>query len=252
MNLLGLIGYPLSHSFSKKYFADKFQREGIKGWNYELFPIEDIDFFPTLVDEYPELKGLNVTIPYKEKVVDYLDELDEAVHQIGAVNTIRIVDGKLKGFNTDVYGFQRTLEKFLASSSFGESLNKAMVLGTGGAAKAVCYVLDQLNFEYLRVSRSDGKGDLTYKDMNGIHIDQYPLIINTTPLGMSPNIETCPEIPYDSLTEKNFLYDLVYNPEKTLFLNRGTEKGASTLNGYNMLVDQAEKAWEIWTSNPIQ
>ena len=260
-NLLGLIGYPLSHSFSKKYFADKFEKEGIKGWNYELFPIEDIEFLNGLVQEYTELRGLNVTIPYKEQVIPYLDELDEAAAAIGAVNTIRFEHGKLIGFNTDAYGFEKSLLEFLSGSTNEQQIilnneektslvtnRKALVFGTGGAAKAVKFVLEDLGIAYLVVSRRKGKADLTYDELTADHVQSHSLIINTTPLGMSPHVNTCPAIPYEALTNENFLYDLVYNPEKTLFLKRGLERGASILNGYNMLVYQAEKAWEIWTT----
>ncbi|MEM9820997.1 MAG: shikimate dehydrogenase [Bacteroidota bacterium] len=240
--LYGLIGYPLSHSFSKRYFSQKFEKEGIEGHDYDLFPLTQIDQLPNLIVQYPNLKGLNVTIPYKELVFDYLDEVDEAAAEVGAVNTIKISDGRLKGYNTDVYGFEQSLVKWLKPLPA-----KAMILGTGGAAKAVAYVLRRLGIDFLKISRGN-KGDLTYGALNVQHLADYPLVINTTPLGMSPQIDTCPDLPYFHLAESNVLYDLVYNPEKTLFLKRGQEQNCQVKNGLEMLYLQAEKAWEIWNS----
>ena len=240
-SLYGLIGYPLSHSFSKRYFTEKFTNEQKAGHFYELFPLEKIEALPDLLKRLPQLKGLNVTIPYKEMVIPFLDEIDAAAKSIGAVNTIKILNGKLKGFNTDVYGF----EKSLLNISEEALPKQALILGTGGAAKAVAYVLNQLNISFLKVSRGE-KGDLRYSDIDASLLQSHPLIVNTTPLGMSPKTETCPDLPYQHLNEANVLYDLVYNPEKTLFLKRGTEQFCKVKNGLEMLHLQAEKAWEIW------
>ena len=244
--ILGLIGYPLSHSFSKKHFTQKFHKESIFDYRYELFPLEKIEQFPNLIKEHPQIVGLNVTIPYKEKVMSYLDEIDEVAQAIGAVNTIKITNGKLKGYNTDAYGFQRSMTEFLFENRSSFSNLKALVLGTGGAAKAVHYVLKQLNINYLRVSRSIEKGDIIYENLTHEHLQQFPLIINTTPLGMSPHVEASPRIPYKGINEKNFLIDLIYNPKKTVFLLRGEMRSAAILNGLPMLIYQAEKAWQIW------
>ena len=245
--ILGLIGYPLSHSFSKKHFTKKFFEESILDYRYELFPLEKIELFPALIKENPQLVGLNVTIPYKEKVMEYLDEIDEVAKEVGAVNTIKITNGKLKGYNTDVYGFQRSMTEFLFENRSSFSNLKAIVLGTGGASKAVCYVLNRLNIKYLTVSRSLEKGDLRYEDLTNEHLEEFPLFINTTPLGMSPYVEERPRIPYKAITDKNFLIDLIYNPNKTVFLLKGEMRSAPILNGLPMLIYQAEKAWQIWT-----
>jgi shikimate dehydrogenase len=241
MNLYGLIGYPLSHSFSKKYFTEKFLREGIENSVYELFPLEHIEEFPALIQNHSNLKGLNVTIPYKEQVFSYLDELSDAVQEIGACNCISINNGKLKGFNTDVIGFEQSLKPLLRPHH-----TKAVVLGTGGAAKAVCWVLKKLKIEFKIVSRKGGNGYLSYDDLNETIIRDYPLIINTTPLGMQPNINTKPSLPYESITEKHLCYDLVYNPERTSFLKIAAGRGAVIKNGLQMLELQAEAAWRIW------
>lgn len=245
-NLLGLIGYPLSHSFSKGYFSQKFKKELISGFFYESFPIESIELFPLLWERLPNLKGLNVTIPYKEQVLPFLEELDEAAEKIGAVNTIkRMPDGKLKGYNTDIIGFEQSLLEKAAAS--GLQLNKALVLGSGGAAKAVYFVLEKLGIDYKVVSRTQKKGDLLYQDITDEGIEKIDLIINTTPLGMSPNVNTFPDLPYEAMSVNMLLYDLVYNPEKTLFMQKGENSGAKTINGLQMLHLQAEAAWKIWT-----
>ena len=251
MNQYGLIGYPLSHSFSKKYFSDKFEQEGIKNHAYNLFPIERIGNLPMLLESTEDLKGLNVTIPYKEYVLDFLDEIDEAAAEIGAVNTIRITNGKLKGYNTDVYGFEISLHKLLGKNT----IKNALILGTGGASKACAYVLNKLNIPFKYVSRTKKDGQFTYPELSRQIIDNHQLIINTTPLGTFPNADTCPDIPYEDLGSEHYLYDLVYNPEVSEFLKRGKERGAAIKNGLEMLHLQAEKAWEIWNtpqSNYIQ
>ncbi len=244
--LLGLIGYPLSHSFSKRYFGEKFEGEGIAGFRYELFPLEDIAELPRLIEAHPNLLGLNVTIPYKEVVIPYLTSLSDSAQAVGAVNTILFTKAGLIGYNTDIYGFEMSLRKALTRS--GLSANRAMVLGTGGAAKASRYVLEKMGMQVQFISRKRKDETLTYEDISAELIKKYDVIVNTTPLGMSPNTSTCPNIPYEALTNNHLLFDLVYNPEKTLFLQKGEEMGAHILNGLEMLHLQAEKAWSIWTN----
>ena len=244
---LGLIGYPLSHSFSKKYFSKKFEKEKIDNFHYELFPIERIDLLPALLSKYPNLLGLNVTIPYKQQVLSYLDEIDEEAQKVGAVNTIKIKAGNLKGYNTDIYGFEISLIKLLATANCPLNELKALVLGTGGAAKAVAHILEKLEISYQFVSRKAGKAQLSYEALSPQELRMHRLIVNTTPLGMAPKIETLPKLPYEALTEQHFLYDLVYNPEITKFLKQGFDRKANVINGLEMLHLQAEKAWSIWT-----
>lgn len=245
MRTFGLVGYPLTHSFSQKYFSEKFRSSGIADAQYLNFSIDTIEKFPDLLREHPDLVGMNVTIPYKEKVIDFLDELDESVKFIGACNCIHIKDGKLKGYNTDYIGFKLSLLKKLKPHH-----THALVLGEGGAAKAVNYALKTLGIEFLTVSRRgiESPGTIQYDQMNDELMEQFTLIINTTPLGMAPNIETAPSIPYHAITDRHYLYDLVYNPEKTLFLKLGEEKGALIENGMEMLTIQAEEGWRIWNS----
>ena len=237
----GLIGYPLSHSFSKRYFADKFLREDIANNAYELYPLSAITELPQLLRENPLLEGLNVTIPYKEQVLSYLDELSPVVQETGACNCIRIRDGKLTGFNTDVIGFEQTLSRKLMPHH-----TKALVLGTGGAAKAVHFVLNQKSISFIQVGRQKRGYIIDYESLTPELMAEYTLIINTTPLGMYPNVDEAPAIPYGCLGDNHYLYDLVYNPAKTLFLKRGEEKGAVIENGADMLVIQAEASWDIW------
>ncbi|MEL6719798.1 MAG: shikimate dehydrogenase [Bacteroidota bacterium] len=243
-NLYALIGYPLSHSFSPTYFTEKFEREHIPSSAYIAMPIESITELPEKLSTHSNLQGMNVTIPYKQQVMQYLDEIDEGASVIGAVNTIRFRDGRLKGFNTDAMGFELSLKELLGSVDYASL--KALVLGSGGAAKAVNYVLWEMGIEYLLVSRNPEKGDIIYQDITPAILEEYHLIVNTTPLGMSPNIDTAPDLPYEALTAKHYLYDLVYNPEETLFLKFGKKQGASTMNGLKMLYLQAEAAWKIW------
>lgn len=243
-NLFGLIGYPLGHSFSQRYFREKFSREGLEGYEYGLFPLETIQAFPELLRMYPNLRGLNVTIPYKESVMSLLDAIDESAQSIGAVNVIRIQNGRTTGYNSDVVGFSQSLEQFLGPAQ--ADISKALVLGTGGAAKAVLYVLKKLNIESTLVSRDSAKADLTYAQIDESVLAQHRLIINTTPLGMAPNVETAPELPYSLLTNRHYLYDLVYNPLETKFMKLGLAQGAFVQNGLDMLYGQAERAWEIW------
>jgi shikimate dehydrogenase len=244
MKQYGLIGYPLSHSFSKKYFSEKFELEDIVNHSYSLFPLERIDDLPLLLNSHEDLKGLNVTIPYKEYVLAFLDEIDEDAAGIGAVNTIKIVDGKLKGYNTDVYGFEIALLKLIDI----DKIDNALILGTGGAAKACSYVLKKLKIPFSYVSRTKKEKQFTYEELSKQVIENHQLIINTTPLGTFPNVASYPNIPYNDLSKKHYLYDLVYNPEVTEFLKRGKEQGAAIKNGLEMLHLQAEKAWEIWNT----
>lgn len=243
MKTYGLIGYRLSHSFSKKYFNEKFAEENILDCVYENFPLDTINEFTTLLQTTPNLKGCNVTIPYKQEIIPYLDELDTSAREIGAVNVVKIFpDGKLVGYNSDYFGFKISLEKFVpANQSF-----RALVLGTGGAAKAVVVALKDLGIPYQYVSRSKGDGIMSYDEIDEKIIKYHSIIINTSPLGMYPDVDSFPDIPYQFLTDKHYLYDLVYNPEVTTFMRKGTEHGAHVLNGLEMLIGQAEKAWEIW------
>jgi len=244
MNEYALIGFPLTHSFSEKYFTDKFAAENIEDSVYKLYELPDIAAFPDLLKTHPQLKGLNVTIPYKESVIAYLDELDEAAAQIGAVNVIKFTRGKTKGFNSDYPGFMQSLQHFYPDYSQA----RALVFGAGGAAKAVLAALKHLNISYQLVTRYRQPGQLHYEDIIPEIIASHSLLINTTPLGTYPQVETCVPIPYGAITESHYLYDLVYNPAETLFLKNGREAGAKTKNGYEMLCRQAEVAWQIWNT----
>jgi shikimate dehydrogenase len=242
--LFGLIGYPLSHSFSKKYFTEKFAREGIEDAYYELFPIEHIEALPELIKAHPNLVGLNVTIPYKQAVIPYMQELGPGAKAVAAVNTIKVTKEGLFGFNSDVYGFEQSLlQAFNAMESQPEA---ALILGTGGAAKAVAFVLEKLNIPAQYVSRSAHPGRLSYEHLDQTIMNAYPLIINTTPLGMSPNVDTFPPIPYQFAGSKHLFFDLVYNPEETVFLKKGASQGSKVQNGLEMLYGQAEKSWQFW------
>ena len=243
MRLFGLIGYPLSHSFSKKYFTEKFEKEGITECCYDLFPIKTIDELLLLIRNNPELEGLNITIPYKKQVLSFLDA-SNIPDGLDACNCINITDGKLVGYNTDVNGFEKSLKPLLKSYH-----KNALVLGNGGATAAVIFVLEKLGITFEIVSRKLHDGAvLTYKNINKKVMADNTLIINTTPLGMYPDTATCPDIPYESISNKHLLYDLVYNPDKTLFLQKGEEKGATIKNGEEMLILQAEESWRIWNS----
>jgi shikimate dehydrogenase len=241
MKVFGLIGYPLSHSFSKGFFAEKFQKEGINDCIYENFSLEDISQFPALLEQQPDLRGLNVTIPYKEAVLPWLDELSPAAEQIKAVNCIQFHEGIRIGFNTDVMGFKRSLQPLLKPHH-----TNALVLGTGGAAKAVMFVLQELNIPYTVVSRRAHDGVITYNMLDKDIIAAHTIIINTSPLGMYPQVDAAPPIPYELITKHHLLYDLIYNPSETLFLKQGAAKGAAIKNGHEMLVLQAEASWDIW------
>ncbi|MBK0401572.1 shikimate dehydrogenase [Adhaeribacter sp. BT258] len=244
MRRFGLIGYPLGHSFSGKYFTAKFLCEGITDAGYELFELPDIADFPAFLRQNPGLKGLNVTIPHKQTILPFLNEIDPVAAKIGAINTVKITNGKCTGFNTDYIGFRDSLQNFLQELT----AVKALILGTGGASKAVQAALQELHIPFKIVSRNPENGQLSYAELGPEIMETHQLIINTTPLGTFPNTETCPEIPYQNLTAKHYLYDLVYNPEETLFMKNAMEKGAKTKNGYEMLVLQAEAAWQIWNS----
>lgn len=240
--LYGLIGKNISYSFSKKYFNDKFEKEELTGCFYENFDLQAISQFPKIIRENPDVRGLNVTIPYKEKIIPYLDKLDKNASKIGAVNCIKITKkGKIKGYNTDYYGFKKSLEPLLQSHH-----QKALILGTGGASKAVAFALEKLDILYTFVSRSKKENALDYKYINATTFDNYQIIINCTPLGTHPNVEEFPPIPYEFFTKEHIAFDLIYNPEETEFLKRAKAKNAVTKNGYEMLVFQAEKGWEIW------
>ena len=243
MKEFGLIGYPLEHSFSKKFFEEKFRRELITNHTYHLFPLPFIEGFFPLIGAHPDLRGLNVTVPYKEAVIEFLNEIDPMAKSIGAVNCVKINSGYLKGYNTDAPAFEESLKSFLTTKP-----QQAFVLGTGGSARAVCFVLQKLHIPYLLVSRRLGSHRIHY---GGIlkNMKDTNLFINTTPQGMFPHIENYPHIPYFKLTENDFLFDLIYNPEETVFLQRGKAKGAHIKNGLEMLHLQAEKSWEIWNRN---
>ncbi len=241
MKRFGLIGFPLSHSFSKKYFTEKFEREGLSDHVYELYPLEKIEQLPGLLDSVPDLRGLNVTIPYKRAVLPYLHKT-ELPGNITACNCIRIDEGKLTGFNTDVTGFENSFRPLLKSHH-----QKALILGNGGATAAVVHVLEKCNISYKIVSRKLHQGSsLQYEDIDESIMKEYSVIINTTPVGTFPAVDECPPIPYQFISSNHYLFDLIYNPAQTLFLKKGEERGATTRNGYEMLVIQAEESWKIW------
>lgn len=244
MDKYGLIGYPLVHSFSISYFNEKFQNENIDAI-YENYEISSIEQLTEVLDTNPELRGLNVTIPYKEKVISYLDSLSPEAREIGAVNVIKIEHkGKktvLKGYNSDVIGFTRSIEPLLEPYH-----KKALILGTGGASKAIEFGLKSLKLETLKVSRTGKGGAIKYEDLTTEMIKEYNVIVNCTPCGMFPHSDECPKLPYDAMDSHTLLYDLIYNPDETLFLNKGKEKGAVVKNGLEMLLLQAFASWEFW------
>ena len=245
MDKYGLIGYPLGHSFSIGYFNEKFENEGIDA-QYINFEIPSIENLPEILASNPELKGLNVTIPYKEKVISYLDDMSEEARTIGAVNVVRVTHKGnktiLKGFNSDVIGFTQSIEPMLETNTH----KKALILGTGGASKAIRYGLQQLGLETLFVSRTPKTGAITYDDITAETIREYNVIVNCTPCGMYPKADQCPKLPYEAMDSRNILYDLIYNPDETLFMQKGKERGAVVKNGLEMLLLQAFAAWEIW------
>jgi shikimate dehydrogenase len=238
----GLLGRNINYSFLKGYFTDKFNNENFQGCSYENFDIPEINFFTELIKNNPDLKGLNVTIPYKEVVIPFLDKLSKNAALIGAVNTIKFTKkGELKGYNTDYYGFKKSLKPLLEPHH-----KKALILGTGGASKGVAFALDQLGILYTFVSREAKENAIDYERINATTFDNYQIIINSTPVGTSPNTEAFPKIPYEFFTEKHIAYDLIYNPAETQFLKKAKEQGAQIKNGLDMLVFQAEKAWKVW------
>ncbi|MGB8192634.1 MAG: shikimate dehydrogenase [Chitinophagaceae bacterium] len=244
MKRYGLIGYPLSHSFSQKYFTEKFTNEGIADAVYELFPIAAISELPQLLEAHPDLHGLNVTIPYKQLVLPFIDDASHLPEGLMACNCIKIDNNRLTGFNTDVIGFERSFTPLLQPHH-----TKALIFGSGGAAAAVAFCLKQLGIEYKIVSRTLAKNaHLTYDDVDESVIAEHHVLINTTPLGQYPNVDAAPSLPYHALTSKHYLYDLLYNPAKTVFLQRGDTGGAIIKNGQEMLVIQAEESWRIWNS----
>ena len=245
MRKFGLIGFPLGHSFSKKYFTAKFEREGIEGCQFDLYEIPRIGDFPLVLSQNPELEGMAVTIPYKEQVIPFLDLLDPACQTIGAVNCIQIRNGLKKGFNTDYIGFKHSLQVWL-----GSDIPNALVLGTGGASKAVKQALKDLNVNFLSVSRIKDEHQLSYQELmeNPEFLKNFPLIINTTPLGTFPKVDGIPEIPLDQLTSSHLVYDLVYNPPVTRLMQECISRGGKAKNGQDMLELQAEAAWKIWNS----
>ena len=234
---LGIIGKNISYSFSKKYFEDKFQRLMLKNYTYDVYDLQDLSGIENLL-ETPDLLGLNVTIPYKEKIIPYLDELSDEARKTGAVNCILIKNGIKKGFNTDVYGFEKTLLLHRKPSH-----DSAIILGNGGAAKAVKYVLEKHQIPYITVSRTT---ELNYENLSSEIVAKHPLIIQCTPVGTFPNVDDCLKFPFEGITEKHLIIDLIYNPNYTNFIKKAAEKGAKTANGFYMLEQQAEKNWEIW------
>ena len=242
MKVFGLIGKNIEYSFSKKYFTDRFANTNVVDAIYENFDLQSIEEFPKLIQDNPNIAGLNVTIPYKETIIPYLDSLSEKASQIGAVNVIRFTKkGKLKGYNSDYFGFKKALKPLLQ-----EHHKKALILGTGGASKAVAFALEELDIISSFVSRDAQVNTIPYERINETTFDNFQIIINTTPLGTSPNTKEFPPIPYQYFTAKHIAFDLIYNPEETQFLKKAKKRGAVTKNGMEMLVFQAEKAWEIW------
>jgi len=247
MRTFGLIGYPLSHSFSQKYFTEKFAREGISDARYELFPLSNVSELPDLLHRHPDFCGLNVTIPYKTSVIPYLHTLDTTAQAVGAVNCIRIHNSLLTGFNTDIVGFEQSLRQVLTNRKAQEGA-QALILGTGGAAKAVAWVLKNMNIPYLFVSRQpEDRDQILYETIAGLSPAVYRIVINTTPLGTYPNVNECPPIPFDWLQPEHLVYDLVYNPPETLLLRLAAERGCMVKNGLEMLHLQAKAAWRIWS-----
>lgn len=246
MTRYGLIGFPLTHSFSQRYFTEKFNREGITDSRYDLFEMVDVAASLPELLQTPGLRGLNVTIPHKQAVFPFLDRLDASAEKVGAVNVIKLeADGSRTGYNSDYYGFRQSLEDWLATLGRSVTGLEALVLGTGGASKAVLAALQDLGISFQIVSRTKSDTTVTYEEA-GSFIDDHQLIINCSPVGTYPHTDEAPALPYEQLTDQHLLYDLVYNPAETLFMERGLERGAAVHNGLRMLELQAEKAWEIW------
>lgn len=244
-NRFGLLGRNIAYSFSRGYFAQKFESSGLLDHSYENFDLPDLLTLKIMLDEQPSIKGLNVTIPYKTEVIQWIDELRGPAAEIQAVNTIAREGDRLIGYNTDVVGFKKALQPHLKPHH-----KKALILGTGGASKAVAYVLDQLNIPYLWVSRTPRIDQISYKDVDQGVVDKHHLIIQCSPVGTFPHVDQKPDLPYGCITDQHLLFDLIYNPEVTAFMKAGLNQGAQALNGYQMLVEQAEEAWRIWTKKP--
>ena len=240
MDKYGIIGNPLGHSFSKGFFTEKFAREGIDA-EYLNFQIPEIGKLTEVLQENPELRGINVTLPYKTEVIPFLDELSDEAREIGAVNVVQIRNGHLKGFNSDIIGFTRSIQPLLKPHH-----RKALILGTGGASRAIRVGLTRLGLEWKYVSRTPREGMITYEDITAETLREYEVIVNCSPVGMFPKVDECPAIPYEFLTPDNLLYDLVYNPENTLFMKKGALQGAVVKNGLEMLHLQAIASWEFW------
>lgn len=247
MRRYGLIGRPLGHSFSAGYFAGKFRREGIAGCDYALYELPSIEALPALLAAQPELRGFNVTIPYKRQIFDYLDEVSEEAARIGAVNCVRCDGGRLTGFNTDIEGIRLSLEMLLGA----DLPEAALVLGSGGASQAVQYALAEAGIPCAVVSRDAQRGDLGYGDLTPQVVAAHRLIVNATPVGTFPRVDEAPALPYGALTPAHYLFDLIYNPAQTQFLLRGAQQGAHTLNGQPMLEAQAEASWRIWNDATV-
>lgn len=243
--LFGLLGKDISYSFSRGYFSEKFKQMNLDNHNYINFDLPKIEDFPSILEDNESVLGINVTIPYKEAVIPYLDKIDKTAKEIGAVNTIKITKrGNLKGYNSDVVGFEKSITPLLKKHH-----KKALILGTGGASKAIAYALKRNDIKYKFVSRNpEGKKQISYADLSRKIIEDYTLIVNSTPLGTSPDVNNCPNIPYQFITPNHLLYDLIYNPQVSKFLANGRQKGAAIKNGYEMLELQAEESWRIWNS----
>lgn len=240
----GLLGRNISYSFSRGYFAEKFERLNRSDCRYVNFDLENIQQFPVILEQYQNLKGFNVTIPYKEAIIPYLDKQSDSAKIIGAVNCVQVTPQGLVGHNTDAYGFQKALEPFLQANH-----KKALILGTGGASKAVVFALEKINITSILVSRTPVEGQITYDDLDANLLQEIDIIVNTTPLGTHPNVEAFPTIPFEYISNKHLVIDLIYNPVKTIFLQKCEARGATISNGYDMLVHQAEKSWEIWNNS---
>ena len=251
MRKFGLIGFPLGHSFSKQYFTDKFISESIPDCSYENFELKNLDKIRDLVQHDPDICGLNITIPYKSEIIEYLNDADNEAVEIGAVNVLKIKREKnrpvLKGFNTDIFGFRESLTSHL----HGRKINNAIILGTGGSSKAIAHVLKKAGIRLILISRSPGRGYITYNDLTDKMLIENELIVNATPLGMFPEIDKKPDLNYRCLNENHILFDLVYNPSVTAFLKKGKEQGCKIIGGLEMLHLQAEKSWEIWNNPDI-
>lgn len=246
MKQFGLVGFPLGHSFSREYFTEKFEKLGLgDSHKYDLFPIEFLKDFPALWDNNPDLIGVNVTVPHKENVRRFLDRLDNSAHKVEAVNVVKKEGSKLVGYNSDFYGFKVSMQNYFQDNPM---VKNALILGGGGASKAVEAAFLDLGIKYMVVSRQKHKGDLLYTDLKDdpSYVEKVDMIVNTTPLGMHPDIEEKPDLPYDRFHAQQYIYDLVYNPEETAFMKEGRRRGAKTKNGLEMLYLQADRAWEIW------